>query len=117
MTDPRDEALQHTCPVLAAPLFGVLPVMENGQRVTRKKLEVSDKIEFGAQDSYHLLFALDGAELKRLMEQVAGGDKQVPGVGSNLGKLRELGAPVASIGGAGTFDGVFLTGIVAVLLA
>jgi uncharacterized membrane protein len=35
----------------------------------------------------------------------------------NLGKLRELGAPVASIGGAGTFDGIFLTGIVAVLLA
>ncbi|HZP46779.1 MAG TPA: DUF1614 domain-containing protein [Candidatus Binataceae bacterium] len=36
---------------------------------------------------------------------------------ANLGKLRELGAPVASIGGAGTFDGIFLTGIVAVLLA
>jgi uncharacterized membrane protein len=36
---------------------------------------------------------------------------------TNLNKLRELGAPVASIGGAGTFDGVFLTGIVAVLLA
>jgi uncharacterized membrane protein len=36
---------------------------------------------------------------------------------ANLGKLRDLGAPVASIGGAGTFDGVFLTGIVAVLLA
>jgi len=35
----------------------------------------------------------------------------------NLGKLGDLGAPVASIGGAGTFDGVFLTGIVAVLLA
>jgi uncharacterized membrane protein len=35
----------------------------------------------------------------------------------NLNKLEELGAPVASIGGAGTFDGVFLTGIVAVLLA
>ncbi len=35
----------------------------------------------------------------------------------NLGKIRGLGAPVASIGGAGTFDGVFLTGIVAVLLA
>lgn len=35
----------------------------------------------------------------------------------NLGKLRNLGAPVASIGGAGTFDGIFLTGIVAVLLA
>jgi len=35
----------------------------------------------------------------------------------NLNQLRTLGAPVASIGGAGTFDGVFLTGIVAVLLA
>jgi uncharacterized membrane protein len=35
----------------------------------------------------------------------------------NLGKLRGLGAPVASIGGAGKFDGIFLTGIVAVLLA
>lgn len=35
----------------------------------------------------------------------------------NLDKVRGLGAPVASIGGAGTFDGIFLTGIVAVLLA
>jgi uncharacterized membrane protein len=32
-------------------------------------------------------------------------------------KVTRLGAPVASIGGAGTFDGVFLTGIIAVLLA
>lgn len=36
---------------------------------------------------------------------------------TNLGLLPGLGAPVASIGGAGTFDGVFLTGILAVLLA
>ncbi len=36
---------------------------------------------------------------------------------SNLDKIRGLGAPVASIGGAGTFDGVFLTGIIAVILA
>jgi uncharacterized membrane protein len=35
----------------------------------------------------------------------------------NLGKIQGLGAPVASIGGAGTFDGILLTGIVAVLLA
>lgn len=35
----------------------------------------------------------------------------------NLGDIRGLGAPVASIGGAGTFDGIFLTGILAVLLA
>ena len=36
---------------------------------------------------------------------------------TNLHRIADLGAPVASIGGAGTFDGVFLTGIVAVLLA
>jgi uncharacterized membrane protein len=35
----------------------------------------------------------------------------------NLGKLQGLGAPVASIGGAGTFDGIFVTGLFAVLLA
>jgi uncharacterized membrane protein len=35
----------------------------------------------------------------------------------NLGAVQGLGAPVASIGGAGTFDGIFLTGILAVLLA
>ncbi|MCX8159739.1 MAG: DUF1614 domain-containing protein [Candidatus Saccharicenans sp.] len=34
----------------------------------------------------------------------------------NLKKIAELGAPIASIGGAGTFDGVFLTGIIAVVL-
>ena len=36
---------------------------------------------------------------------------------SNLDKISGLGAPVASIGGAGTFDGIFLTGSLAVLLA
>jgi uncharacterized membrane protein len=35
----------------------------------------------------------------------------------NLDKIGSMGAPVASIGGAGTFDGIFLTGILAVLLA
>lgn len=30
--------------------------------------------------------------------------------------IRRLGTPVASIGGAGTFDGIFMTGLVAVLL-
>lgn len=35
----------------------------------------------------------------------------------NLHRIQGLGAPIASIGGAGTFDGIFLTGILAVLLA
>jgi uncharacterized membrane protein len=34
-----------------------------------------------------------------------------------LKDIRRLGTPLASIGGAGTFDGIFITGIVAVLLA
>jgi uncharacterized membrane protein len=35
----------------------------------------------------------------------------------NLDKVQGLGAPVLSIGGAGTFDGIFVTGMMAVLLA
>lgn len=35
----------------------------------------------------------------------------------NLGIVQSLGAPVASIGGAGTFDGIFVTGLLAVLYA
>lgn len=35
----------------------------------------------------------------------------------HIRKIKNLGAPVASIGGAGTFDGIFLTGIMAVLLS
>lgn len=41
-------------------------------------------------------------------------------IGADLLRLKDIknmGAPVASIGGAGTFDGIFITGIVAVLLA
>lgn len=35
----------------------------------------------------------------------------------NLDRIQGLGAPVASIGGAGTFDGIFLTGLLAVVYA
>lgn len=35
----------------------------------------------------------------------------------HLKRVVQVGAPVVSIGGAGTFDGIFLTGIIAVLLA
>ncbi|ANW05506.1 DUF1614 domain-containing protein [Bradyrhizobium icense] len=41
-------------------------------------------------------------------------------IGADLLNFREiqyLGAPVASIGGAGAFDGIFITGILAVLIA
>jgi uncharacterized membrane protein len=35
----------------------------------------------------------------------------------HLGDIRRLGTPFASIGGAGSFDGIFISGLVAVLLA
>ncbi len=35
----------------------------------------------------------------------------------NLKRIGELGAPMASIGGAGTFDGIFLSGVIAAFLA
>ena len=34
-----------------------------------------------------------------------------------LNDIRMMGVPTASIGGAGTFDGIFITGVIAVLLA
>jgi uncharacterized membrane protein len=35
----------------------------------------------------------------------------------NLHTIRRLATPIASIGGAGTFDGIFISGLIAVLLA
>lgn len=35
----------------------------------------------------------------------------------NLDRIQGLGAPIASIGGAGTFDGIFVTGLLAVAYA
>lgn len=35
----------------------------------------------------------------------------------NLDEIKKMGTPIASIGGAGTFDGIVLSGIVATLLA
>jgi len=62
----------------------------NGKRVMRKVLDNTDRVEFGAQDSYQLLFALDGVELKRLMEQMGATEPAPSGVGSNLAKLRAI---------------------------
>src|SRR5690242_1219149 len=63
----------------------------NGTRVERQLLRNSDRIEFGVPDSYQLIFALDGAELKRLMEQLPAQEQAVKtGAGSNLAKLRAV---------------------------
>lgn len=68
----------------------------NGHRIGRQPLHNSDRIELGAQDSYQLIFALDGAELKRMVdqmgEQAALHDAPTAAhpVGGNLAKLRAI---------------------------
>lgn len=62
--------------------------------------------------------ALSGAHLLPATAYVAGTLGALVGADLlNLGRIRGLGAPLASIGGAGTFDGIFLTGVLAVVLA
>src|SRR5215470_17042026 len=53
----------------------------NGKRIHKEALRNGDKIEFGVQDCYQLIFSLDGAELKRVMEQVTAPDKATPSSG------------------------------------
>jgi serine phosphatase RsbU (regulator of sigma subunit) len=65
----------------------------NGKKVTRHALANSDRIDFGIPDSYQLVFALDGAELKKLMEQLGAAERAPAaphGVGANLSKLRAI---------------------------
>lgn len=64
----------------------------NGKRIQKQVLSNEDKIEFGVDDSYQLVFALDGAELKRLLDQVSPAEKETPGpsIGGNLAKLRAI---------------------------
>jgi sigma-B regulation protein RsbU (phosphoserine phosphatase) len=74
-------------------------VYVNGKRVESQALRSSDRIEFGFPDSYQLIFALEGAELSRLMDQfgaheISGQLGVAPsaggGAGGNLAKLRAI---------------------------
>ena len=61
----------------------------NGERVQRHLLRGSDRIEFGFDDSYKLLFLFDDDEIGRLLQQIQTGQSLVTG-GTNLGKLRAM---------------------------
>ena len=61
MSDPRDEALQRACPVMAAPLFGVLPAMDNGQRVIVASNGVFLQVKRDWLDCVERLGAIDAA--------------------------------------------------------
>ncbi|HUQ93309.1 MAG TPA: SpoIIE family protein phosphatase [Bryobacteraceae bacterium] len=65
-------------------------VLVNGSRIAgRQKLSSGDKIEFGVQDSYKIVFTLEEAEIQRLMEQL-GSPLTRTGAPANLAKLRAL---------------------------
>ena len=67
-------------------------VYVNGKRVERQLLKNSDRIEFGYPDSIQLIFAMDGAELNRILEQFDAREKTATtsGAGVNLAKLRAV---------------------------
>jgi len=65
-----------------------------------------------------LVAAVMGTEQRAVLAYVGGTLGVLIGADVlRLGSIRQLGVPYASIGGAGTFDGIFISGIVAVLLA
>jgi len=65
-----------------------------------------------------LVGMLLGGEFSYVVTYVAGTIGTLIGADLlNLNKILTLGAPITSIGGAGTFDGVFLAGIMGVLIA
>jgi sigma-B regulation protein RsbU (phosphoserine phosphatase) len=67
----------------------------NGERVARRVLRNSDRVEFGVRDSYQLTFTLDKAEIHRLLDHLSGaqaggeGRGAVPEAGEFM-KLRSL---------------------------
>jgi serine phosphatase RsbU (regulator of sigma subunit) len=62
----------------------------NGARVAgRRKLSSGDRIEFGVEDSYRLIFTLEEAEIQRLMDQLSSPSTR-SGAPTSLSKLRAL---------------------------
>jgi serine phosphatase RsbU (regulator of sigma subunit)/pSer/pThr/pTyr-binding forkhead associated (FHA) protein len=64
-------------------------VYVNGERVGRRQLANSDRIDFGFQDSYKLVFTLEEDEIHRIIEQISTPRPAMP-AGASLAKLRAL---------------------------
>src|ERR1019366_5424475 len=65
-------------------------VWVNGERVDRKALRNTDRIEFGFPDSYKLTFSVEEHELNKILDQIAPPPVTGGPATSNLGKLRAL---------------------------
>ena len=61
----------------------------NGERVVKRQLANSDRIDFGFQDSYRLIFTLEEDEIHRIIEQISTPRTAIP-AGASLVKLRAL---------------------------
>lgn len=63
----------------------------NGERVEgRRRLQPHDRITFGFDDGYQLVFHPGGGQLPELVDQITGGTQFMPSMGANLTKLRSL---------------------------
>jgi len=62
-------------------------VFVNNKKVARHKLAGSDRIDFGMQDSYRLVFTFEEDEIHRFMEQFS---TPISAGATNLAKLRSL---------------------------
>jgi serine phosphatase RsbU (regulator of sigma subunit) len=58
----------------------------NGERVERRKLQDSDRIEFGSADSYQLIFSTSNGQVTRLLETFPEAERS----GGKLGKLKAV---------------------------
>ncbi|MGA2597735.1 MAG: SpoIIE family protein phosphatase [Bryobacteraceae bacterium] len=65
-------------------------VYVNGERVKDHKLANSDRIDFGFQDSYKLIFTFEEDEIHRIIEQIAAPRPAAMQAGASLAKLRAL---------------------------
>jgi len=89
-------------------------VFVNGERIDRKALRNSDRIDFGFQDSYRITFSVDEGDLNRILDQL-----QPPSTAtgpSNLGKLRALVEVARALQSSLSIDDV-LTAVVDAALA
>ncbi len=65
-------------------------VYVNSERVKNHKLGNSDRIDFGFQDSYKLIFTYEEDEIHRIIEQIAAPRPAAMQAGASLAKLRAL---------------------------
>ncbi|MGI8741584.1 MAG: SpoIIE family protein phosphatase [Bryobacteraceae bacterium] len=65
-------------------------VYVNGEKVTRRQLANSDRIDFGYQDSYKLVFTLEEGQIHRMLEQISTSSGPSVTGGGGLAKLRAL---------------------------